>query len=328
MKKNGKTDVAYKKELKRQIEYLKHERNAVVIVHNYQRDEIQEIADYSGDSLALARAAVATTAEVIVFCGVHFMAESASILNPDKKVLLPAKEAGCPLADMITVEKLRRKKQEFPEAAVVCYVNSSAEIKAESDVSCTSSNAIEVVRSIKNRQIIFVPDKNLGRYVQSQVRDKKIILWEGFCPTHIRLTEEDVVKAKKTYPGAEFIAHPECRPEVLRLADHICSTGGMFTYAKQSKTKVFIIGTESGMLYKLREENPGKEFYVPTAHLICANMKLTTLGWVAHSLENLVHEIQVPDRIRDKARKTLERMLALTGGSAGRKTIPYRSRKI
>ena len=312
MPERPKTDTQYKEELKQKIAQLKKERNAVIIVHNYQRDEIQEIADILGDSLTLARAAVNTKADIIVFCGVHFMAESAAILNPEKKVLLPVKEAGCPLADMITVQKLRRKKKEFPDAAVVCYVNSSAEIKAESDVSCTSSNAIEVVRSIENKRVIFVPDKNLGRYVQSHVPEKEIILWEGFCPTHLRLTEEDVVKAKNKHPEAEFIAHPECRPEVLAKAHHICSTGGMFQYAKASKSKEFIVGTESGMLYRLRKENPGKKFYMPTAHLMCANMKLTTLGWVAYSLENLVYEVKVAEKTAVKARKTLERMLSIT----------------
>ena len=312
MPERPKSDIQYKEELKEKIAKLKKERNAVIIVHNYQRDEIQEIADILGDSLTLARAAVNTKADVIVFCGVHFMAESAAILNPEKKVLLPVKEAGCPLADMITVQKLRSKKKEFPDAAVVCYVNSSAEIKAESDVSCTSSNAIEIVRSIKNKRIIFVPDKNLGRYVQSQVPEKEILLWEGYCPTHLRLTEEDVLKAKNKHPKAEFIAHPECRPEVLTKADHICSTGGMFRYVKTSKAKEFIVGTESGMLYSLRKDNPGKKFYMPTAHLMCANMKLTTLGWVAYSLENLVYEVKVAEKTAVKARKTLERMLNIT----------------
>lgn len=312
MSEKPKNEAQYKEELKKEIETLKKEKNAVIIVHNYQRDEIQEIADISGDSLTLAQAAVNTKAEVIVFCGVHFMAESAAILNPDKKVLLPVKEAGCPLADMITVRQLRQKKKEFPNAAVACYVNSSAEIKAESDISCTSSNAIEIVKSIKNKQIIFVPDQNLGKYVQSQVPEKEIILWDGFCTTHIRLTEEDIIKTKANYPNAEFIAHPECRPRVLALADHICSTGGMFKYAKVSKSKEFIIGTESGMLYKLKKENPDKKFYMPTTHLICANMKLTTLGWVANSLKNLVYEVTVPDDIREKARITLERMLEVT----------------
>ena len=308
-----KEDILYKDELKKKIARLKEQRNAVIIAHNYQRDEIQDIADYRGDSLGLARAAINTKANVIVFCGVRFMAESASILNPEKKVLLPVKEAGCPLADMITAQKLRQKKKGFPNAAVVCYVNSSAAVKAESDISCTSSNAIEVVRSVKNKQIIFVPDKNLGRYVQSQAPEKEIILWDGFCSTHLRLTEEDVIKAKNKYPNAEFIAHPECSPEVLGLADHVCSTQGMSTYAKESHSKEFIIGTESGMLYGLRKENPDKKFYIPTTNLICANMKLTTLGWVAYSLENMVYEVKVPEQIRKKAYKTLERMLNITG---------------
>ncbi|MFH1593123.1 MAG: quinolinate synthase NadA [Candidatus Omnitrophota bacterium] len=321
---NSKQDILYKEDLKRKIRKLKAEKNAVIIVHNYQRDEIQEIADISGDSLKLSQAAVDTKADVIVFCGVYFMAESASILNPDKKVLLPVKEAGCPLADMITVKKLREKKKEYPEAAVVCYVNSSAEVKAESDISCTSSNAIDVVRSIKSKMVIFVPDKNLARYVQSQVPEKKIIYWEGFCPTHIRLTEEDVLKTKKSFPKAEFVAHPECSPEVLELADHICSTGGMFQYVKATDCKEFIIGTESGMLYKLKKENPGKKFYMPTNHLICANMKLTTLGWVAYSLENLVYEVKVPDKTRHKARLTLDRMLSVTEKKCARASLSFR----
>ena len=252
-------------------------------------------------------------ADVIVFCGVHFMAESASILNPGKIVLLPVVEAGCPLADMVTPEKLRAAKKHYPDAAIVCYVNTSAEVKAESDIACTSSNAVEVVKSLKEKKVIFVPDKNLGRYVQSQVKDKEIILWEGFCPTHIRVQEEDVVKTKKLHPAAEFIAHPECTPEVLALADHICSTGGMFTYVKQSNAKEFIIGTEAGMLYKLQKENPDKKFYLPTQNLVCANMKLITLGWVAHSLEKMVYEVKVAPDVREKALKTLEKMLRVTG---------------
>ena len=308
-----KDDIKYNEALKKTIEKLKKKRNAVIIAHNYQRDEIQEIADISGDSLALAQAAVRTDAEVIVFCGVHFMAESASILNPGKIVLIPVLEAGCPLADMITPEKLRAKKKQHPDAAVVCYVNTSAEVKAQSDIACTSSNAVEVVRSLKEKQIIFVPDKNLGRYVQSQVPEKKIILWEGFCPTHIRVQEEDIIKSKKEHPGAEVVSHPECNPEVLALSDHICSTGGMFKYVKQSKSKEFIIGTESGMLYKLQKENPGKIFYLPTPNLVCANMKLITLGWVAHSIEKLVYEVKVSDEVREKALKTLEKMLGITG---------------
>lgn len=310
-------DLKYNEALKKKIEKLKKKRNAVIIAHNYQRDEVQDIADISGDSLALAQAAVRTDAEVIVFCGVHFMAESASILNPGKKVIIPVLEAGCPLADMITPEKLRAKKKQYPDAAVVCYVNTSAEVKAESDIACTSSNAVEVVRSLKEKQIIFVPDKNLGRYVQSQVPEKEIILWEGFCPTHIRVQEEDVIKTKREHPQAEVIAHPECNPEVLALSDHICSTGGMFKYVKQSGSKEFIISTEAGMLYKLQKENPDKKFYLPTQNLVCANMKLITLGWVAHSLEKLVYEVKVSDEVREKALKALDRMLQVTGEKKG-----------
>ncbi|MDD5428061.1 MAG: quinolinate synthase NadA [Candidatus Omnitrophica bacterium] len=317
------SDLKYNEALKKKIEKLKKKRNAVIIAHNYQRDEIQEIADIGGDSLALSQAAVRTDADVIVFCGVQFMAESASILNPDKKVLLPVIEAGCPLADMITPEKLRAKKREYPGAAVVCYVNSSAEVKAESDIACTSSNAVQVVKALKEKDIIFVPDKNLGRYVQSQLPEKNIILWDGFCPTHIRVQEEDILRTKKAHPGAEVIAHPECNPEVLEQADHICSTGGMFKYVKASKTKEFIISTESGMLYKLQKENPDKKFYLPTSHLVCANMKLITLGWVAHSLENMVYEIKVSDEIRDKAKKALDRMLVVTGEAQGAALAGY-----
>lgn len=317
------SDLKYNEALKKKIEKLKVKRNAVIIAHNYQRDEIQEIADIGGDSLALSQAAVRTDADVIVFCGVQFMAESAAILNPDKSVLLPVMEAGCPLADMITPEKLRAKKREHPGAAVVCYVNSSAEVKAESDIACTSSNAVHVVKALKEKDIIFVPDKNLGRYVQSQAPGKNIILWDGFCPTHIRVQEEDVVKTKSAHPQAEVIAHPECNPAVLALADHICSTGGMFKYVKESKSKEFIISTESGMLYKLQKENPGKKFYLPTSHLVCANMKLITLGWVAHSLENMVYEIKVPDEVREKAKKTLDRMLAVTGEKPGAALAGY-----
>lgn len=308
------TDASYNEQLKKKILKLKDERNAVIIAHNYQRDEVQELADITGDSLALSQAAVRTDAKVIVFCGVTFMAETAAILNPGKIVLLPVIEAGCPMADMITAEKLRAMKAEYPDAAVVCYVNSSAKVKAESDICCTSSNAIEIVKSLKDhKRIIFIPDRNLGRYVQSQLPEKEIILWKGFCPTHIRVQEEDILEVRKTYPDAEFIAHPECEPEVLALADHICSTGGMFKYVKESKSKRFIIGTEAGMLYRLKKENPDKEFFLATSHLICPSMKLTTLGWLAHSLENMVYRIEVSPDVSQRAKKALDRMLAVSG---------------
>ncbi|MFH1847902.1 MAG: quinolinate synthase NadA, partial [Candidatus Omnitrophota bacterium] len=291
----------------------KKDRDAVIIVHNYQRDEIQDIADITGDSLKLSQEAVRADAKVIVFCGVHFMAESAAILNPTKTVLLPVAEAGCPMADMITAEKLKAQKAKYPDAAVVCYVNSSVKVKAISDCCCTSSNAIKVVRAIPNKEIIFVPDKNLAQYVQSQLPDKKIIPWQGFCPTHIRVQEEDIDEAKQLYRDAEVVAHPECNPEVLAKADHICSTGGMFTYCKKSRAKEFIIATEMGMLYKLQKENPGKKFRLATPHLVCPSMKLTTLGWVAHSLETMTHVVTVPEDIAKLANKSLQRMLHITG---------------
>jgi len=308
-----KDETKYKDDLRSRIQQLKKERNAVIIVHNYQREEVQEIADISGDSLALSRAAVNTTADVIVFCGVHFMAETAYLLNPNRTVLLPVKEAGCPMADMITVDMLKKKRKQYPEAAVVCYVNTSAAVKAESDICCTSSNAVEIVHSLKQKQILFVPDKNLGRYVQTQLPDKEIICWEGFCPTHIRVHEDQIIAAKALHPKSEFVAHPECDPPVLALADHITSTGGMIKYIAQSKAKEFIIGTEYGMLFRLKQEFPDRKFYIPTDGLLCASMKLTTLGWVAHSLEFMEHKVVVPEAIRIRAKDAVNKMLAVSG---------------
>ena len=307
-----KNDKRYQEDLKKKIAELKKEKNAAVLVHNYQRPEVQDVADYLGDSLALAQAAVKTDTKIIVLCGVHFMAEIAAILNPAKKVLLPVKEAGCPASDMITVNELQAKKKEIPDAAVVCYVNSSAATKAESDVCCTSRNAIEVVRSLPNKKILFVPDRNLGLYVESQVKDKEIITWRGVCPTHVRVSQEEILEAKKKYPDAEFLAHPECEMKVLKEALFIGGTGGMLKYVKSSSSKRFIIGTEQGLIYRLKRENPDKEFYSPSEHFICADMKLTTLGWVAHSLELEVNEIRVPEDIRLRAKKSLDRMLEIT----------------
>jgi quinolinate synthase len=297
--------------LKRKIRELLNKRKAILLAHNYQRDEIQEIADITGDSLGLSQAAAQTDAKVIVFCGVHFMAESAAILSPDKTVLLPRLEAGCPMADMITVEALKKKKEEYPEATVVCYVNSSAAVKAHSDICCTSANSVKVVNSIPNgHPILMVPDMNLGRYVASQTH-KEIILWPGFCPTHHRLKVAMVQKTKAEHPDAVFIAHPECTPEVLALADHICSTSGMYQYARKSSSKEIIVGTEIGILYRLRKENPDKCFYEPWEDMICPNMKLTTLEDVVYALENMVHVITVPEDIRIRAKKALDRMLEI-----------------
>ena len=243
----------------RGIERLKQELNAVILAHYYQESEIQDLADFVGDSLALAQQAAKTTAEVIVFCGVHFMAETAKILNPGKLVLLPDLKAGCSLSDRCPPQAFQAFRKKHPEAYVVTYVNSSAEVKAESDVCCTSANAIEVVNSLDEDQIIFVPDKHLGRWV-SEHTDKKIVSHQGFCPTHARLMVEDVLKAKEAHPDALFVAHPECRYDVLLLADHVTSTAGMFKFAAKSDAKEFIIGTEIGMLYMLHRNNPGKRF--------------------------------------------------------------------
>ncbi len=305
------SDEQYKKKVTAKIKELQKKRNAIILAHNYQRDEIQDIADIRGDSLALARAAIDIKQETIIFCGVLFMAESAAILNPDKLVLLPVKEAGCPLAEMATLDKLHLYRKQYPDAAVVCYVNSPAYIKAECDICCTSSNAIKVVKSLSNKQVVFLPDRNLARYVAQNVPEKEIIIWPGFCITHMRVKEEEVLKAKQEHPDAELVAHPECEPEVLQHADCVTSTGGMFSYIKSSPKKKFIIATEKGMLYGLGKENPGKEFFLPSEYLICANMKLTTLGWVLHSLENLVYEVTVDKEIREKARLSLDRMLAV-----------------
>ena len=297
-------------EIKQEIRRLARERNALLLAHNYQRDEIQEIADITGDSLALSMEAARTDREVIVFCGVHFMAESASILAPDKIVLLPRLDAGCPMADMVTPEGLRRMKAEHPGATVVTYVNSSADVKAESDICCTSSNAVNVVRSVETEEVILVPDRNLGKYIASHT-DKTCHLWEGYCPTHDRLLASDVQRSKDEHPDALFMAHPECPPEILEMADHICSTSGMYEYARKSPAKKFIVGTEAGILYRLRRENPEKEFFLPTSKLICPNMKLTSLEDILKSLQTMSPEITVPPDIRERAKVTLDRMLAV-----------------
>jgi quinolinate synthase len=297
-------------ELKRHIRRLLTERNAILLAHNYQRDEVQEIADITGDSLALAQAAAATDQPVIVFCGVHFMAESAAILAPDKIVLLPRPDAGCPMADMVTPEGLRELKAAHPDATVVTYVNSSAAVKAESDICCTSSNAVNVVNSVSSDEVILVPDRNLGRYIAG-LTDKTCHIWDGYCPTHERLAVSDIERARAEHPDALFMAHPECPPAILELADHICSTSGMYLYAAKSPARKFIIGTEMGILYRLRQENPDKEFILPTSKLICPNMKLTALEDILKSLETMSPAITVPAAVADRARATLDRMLAV-----------------
>lgn len=297
---------------KKKIKELLKKRKAILLAHNYQRDEIQELADITGDSLELSQKALETKAEVIVFCGVLFMAESASILSPDKTVLLPVRNAGCFLADNVTVESLRNKKAEYPEAEVVCYINSSAEIKAESDICCTSANAIKVVNSLKGvKQIIMLPDQNLAKYV-AKYTDKEIIPWLGYCDVHQQIEVEDILRAKEEHPKAKLMAHPECKPEVLAFADHVCSTSGMYKYAKGTSHTEFIVGTEMGVLYRLKKENPYKKFYTPSKDIICRTMKLTKLEDIINALESMEYMIRVSEDIRFRAKKSLDKMLEIS----------------
>jgi quinolinate synthase len=296
-------------ELIKQILQLKKEKKAVIVAHNYQVDDVQEIADMVGDSLALSRYCANTDSEVVVYCGVHFMAESAKILSPEKTVLLPEIDAGCPMADMVTAESLREKKKEYPGAAVVCYINSTAEVKAECDICCTSSNAIDIIKSIREKDIIFVPDQNLGSYVARMVPEKNIILWKGFCVTHHKIKAEEVKKIKELHPDALLLVHPECQPNIVELADYVGSTKQIIDYATQSEKQKFIIGTEMGVLYKLKKENPAKTFYLMSQGLVCPNMKKTSLSSVYHALKEMRYQIELDEDIRLKAKGSLDRML-------------------
>jgi len=287
---------------------LKEEKDAVILAHNYQRGEIQKMADFVGDSLGLSREAEKLSCKVIIFCGVRFMAETAKILSPDKVVLLPRKEAGCPMADMITKDELRRIKLKYPEAKVVSYVNTTAEVKAESNVCCTSSNALKVVQNIDAKKIIFIPDRNLASYV-SEFTDKEIIPYNGYCYIHNRIREEEIKKAKEIHPDAVVLVHPECRPEVIKLADEVASTGGMIKFAKESKMREFIIGTEEGLIHRLKKENPEKEFFTAGPALMCYNMKLTSLEDVYLSLKEERYKIEIEDNVQRKAKKALDQML-------------------
>jgi quinolinate synthase len=297
-------------ELVDKILTLKKQKNAVFLVHNYQRGEVQDIADYIGDSLGLSQSAAKTDADVIVFCGVHFMAETAAIICPDKTVLLPDIHSGCPMADMITAEQLRQRKKELPGATVVCYVNSTAEVKAESDICCTSANALKVVESLDAGEILFVPDQYLGHYIASRT-GREMHYWPGYCPTHVRITSDDITRLKKEHPQAKALVHPECRPEVIELADEVLSTGGMIRYAEESGTREMIIGTESGIIYRLEKENPGKKFIAVSEKAICPNMKRITLEKVLWALEDMKHRVTVPEDIRLKARSAVDRMLEI-----------------
>ncbi len=295
------------------IGQLKKERNAIILAHNYQRGDVQDIADFVGDSFGLSQKAVSSGADVIVFCGVDFMAESAAVLNPEKTVLMPELSAQCPMAAMITAESLRREKEKYPGAAVVCYVNTPASVKAESDICCTSANAVKVVNALPENEIIFVPDRNLALYVADHT-DKKIIPWNGYCPTHHLILPGDILLEKEEHPHAEILVHPECRPDVVALADQVLSTAGMLKYAKQSTSKEFIIGTEIGLLHRLNKENPDKTFIPATKYAVCPNMKMNTLGSIIRALERNEHVIKIPEDVRVKAKRALDRMLEVGRG--------------
>lgn len=298
-------------ELVNKITALKKQRNAVILSHNYQLGEVQDIADFVGDSLELSQNAAKTTAAVIVFCGVHFMAETASILCPDKKVLLPDMGAGCPMANMITAKQLIERKKEIPGVKVVCYVNSTAEVKAESDICCTSANAVKVVESLGQAPILFVPDQYLGAFVASKTC-RNINLWPGYCPTHARIRPEDIQRAKAEYPQAAVMVHPECRPEVAALADQVLSTGGMLRFARVSAAREIIVGTEIGLIYRLRRDNPDKKFIAASEQAVCPRMKLITLEKILWSLEQMAPEVKVPEPIRVRAKKAVDRMLEIS----------------
>ena len=293
------------------INQFKKCKNAVIVAHNYQIDDIQEIADIVGDSFALSKFCASSEYETIVFCGVHFMAESAKILSPNKTVLLPEIDAGCPMAEMVTVEGLTEKKKLHPNAAVVCYINSSAEVKAESDVCCTSSNAVNIIKALEQKDIIFVPDKNLGSYVAKMVPQKNIILWDGYCATHHKIKVSEVQKIKEVHPDALLLIHPECTQEVLKFADFIGSTKQIIDFANKSNSSKFIIGTEIGVMYQLKKENPEKKFYLMSQGLTCPNMKKTSLQSVYEALDKMQYIIELDESVRVRAARSLTRMLEI-----------------
>ncbi len=298
-------------DIPREIRKLAKDKNAIILAHNYQIDEIQDIADFSGDSLELSQLAAKNNADMIVFCGVHFMAESASILSPQKKVIIPDPTAGCPMADMVEPRDVIALKEKHPGAKVITYINSTAAVKALSDVICTSSNALKIVERVDADQIIFLPDKNLGSYVQRFTK-KKIILWKGFCPTHEKFTREDLIAVRQKNPGAVVIVHPECRPEIIDMADEVLSTGQMVKFVqKTDKTKI-IVGTEIGMIHKLKSVAPHLEYIPASPSFICPNMKKINLPVLLRGLQNEQTVVSVAPDIRDRAKKGLDRMLELS----------------
>ncbi len=303
------TDTAQQQRLKAGIRKWKDRRNAVILGHNYQVPAIQEISDFTGDSLGLSRRAAETDADVIVFCGVHFMAETAAVLSPDKAVLLPEPEAGCPMADMITAPQLRELKARHPDATVVCYVNSSVEVKAESDLCCTSANAAAIVASVpSDTPVIFVPDKYLGAWAAEQT-GRELILWEGYCPTHACITPDDIERARLEHPDALIMVHPECLTQVCRMADVVASTSGMCRTARETDVREIVVGTEKGLIYRMEMENPDKRFYHLSPAALCPNMKLNTLEKVLWSLQEMRHEVTVPPDIAERAETALRAMI-------------------
>ena len=301
------------KSIEEKIQELKKERGAIIIAHNYQSDEVQAIADFTGDSLELSRKAAELDEEVVVFCGVHFMAETAAILSPEKTILIPDPFAGCPMADMITADQLRAWKAEHPGAAVVCYVNSSAAVKAECDLCCTSSNAMKIVASVpEDQMVLFVPDTHLGNHVKQQLGRKNMLMWDGYCPTHSRIRDIDILREKEAHPNAVVMAHPECPLPIRNLADELLSTGQMCAFAQESDATEFIVATEIGILYRLRTENPGKKFYAVSDRALCPNMKKIDLEKILWSLQDMQHRVVVPEETANKARRSIEAMLELS----------------
>lgn len=299
-------------ELIEKINKLKKEKNAVILAHCYQNVEIDEVADYVGDSLYLSQMAAKTNADIIIFAGVYFMAQTAKILNPSRKVLLPRLESGCRMADMITLDQLREFKSKYPKMPTVCYINSTAEVKSECDICCTSSNAVKIVDSLKADEILFLPDTYLGKWVESQLGNVKVNTYTGFCPTHVQIRPNDVTEARKKYPNALVLAHPECHQSVVAMADYVGSTTGIMKFAAQSDKKEFIIATEKGVVDRLKRDHPEKEFYLIKDNVICPNMKWHTLTDIYNALDREEHEITVDTEIASKALKCIDRMLEVS----------------
>lgn len=294
------------------IKKLKEEKNAIVLAHSYQNIEVDEVADFVGDSLYLSQMAKNTNADIIVFAGVYFMAQTAKIISPDKKVLLPNLHAGCLMADMINHEQMVRFKKDYPDTPVVCYINSTAEVKAECDICCTSSNALEIVKSLNTNRVLFIPDANLGKWVEKQLSNVEVITYDGNCPVHNNIKIDDITEARKKYPNARILIHPECKPEVSELGDYVGSTSGIIDYVKKSKDKQFVIVTEKGVADRLKRDYPEKEFILIKDNMLCESMKLTTLEEILYSLENEVNEITLDEKVRRLSSNCIEKMLKVS----------------